>query len=48
MLPLGLRLKCLIVSVICRAALPFLRDPGRIEAVESLRRNYEGLGAGGR
>ena len=48
MLPLGLRLKCVLVSILCRSARPFLRDPERIEAVLSIRRNYDDLLAGGR
>jgi len=48
MLPLGLRLKCFFVSVLCRAALPFIKDPERTEAVESLRKNYDNILAGGR
>jgi hypothetical protein len=48
MLPLGLRFKCVMVSVLCRTARPFLRDPERIEAVLSIRRNYDGLLAGGK
>jgi hypothetical protein len=48
MLLLGLRFKCFFVSVLCRTALPFLRDPERIEAVLSIRRNYDDLLAGGK
>jgi hypothetical protein len=48
MLPLGLRLKCRFVVALCRSARPFLKDPGRIEAVESLRKNYGRLLEGGK
>ena len=41
MLPLGLRVKGRLVIILCRTARPFLRDPQRIEAMESLGRNYE-------
>jgi len=48
MLPLGLRVKGLLVVVLCRSARPFLRDPDRMEAVESLRKNYMRLLEGGK
>lgn len=48
MAPLGLRVKGRLVVLLCRAALPFLRDPQRIEAVGALRHNYEALLGWGR
>ena len=48
MLPFGLRFKCVVVSILCRSARPFLKDPERIEAVESIRSNYNNLLAGGK
>jgi hypothetical protein len=48
MLPLGLRIKGRLVVVLCRTARPFLNDPDRIQAVESLRRNYGRLLEGGK
>ena len=48
MLPLGLRLKGRIVVVLCLSARPFLKDPERIEAIESLRKNYGRLLEGGK
>lgn len=48
MAPLGLRVKARLVVLLCRAALPFLRDPERIEAMGALRQNYETMLGWGR
>jgi hypothetical protein len=39
--PIGLKLKAHLVIILCGVARPFLKDPLRIEALESLGRNYE-------
>jgi len=46
--PWGLKFKGRLVVLLCRAALPFLRDPERIEAMGALRQNYEALLGWGR
>ena len=48
MLPFGLRVKGRLVVALCRSARHFQNDPERIEAIESLRKNYGRLLEGGK